>query len=441
MALTKNSQIDLNGNEMILDADADTSITADTDDQIDIKVGGTDTVVITGGAMALKGATPTLTIGDAGAEDTKIVFDGNAQDFYIGLDDSADDLVIGKGSAVGTTPAIVIDENQKVGIGDTPDLAALHVKTADSGASADSGADEFVLENSGDTGMTILSGQTSSGSIRFGDSEDNDTGIIIYNHGSTPYMRFFSNGSEAVRILNNQHLLAGTTTEYSGTSGNITAARQIDIGADDTNLKTLFFNRNAAEGEIGGIAAGVTGFSTMGRIDFVAEGVAGGSQASSIRFKTTDSATEALQWQITQYGTFMPNGNNAKNIGTTSNRVSVIYTSNAVNVSDQTLKTEIEDCDLGLDFINTLQPKSYKNLQSVGVALEEGHDDYNRKHYGLIAQDLKDGSLSDSVYGTKDGEYSLAYNDLIAPLVKALQEADDKIEALTARITTLEGGE
>ena len=29
------------------------------------------------------GTTPTLTIGDAGAEDTKIVFDGNAQDYYI----------------------------------------------------------------------------------------------------------------------------------------------------------------------------------------------------------------------------------------------------------------------------------------------------------------------------------------------------------------------
>jgi len=55
----------------------------------------------------------TLTIGDATAEDTKIVFDGNAQDFYIGLDDSADDLVIGLGSAVGTTPAVSIDENQK----------------------------------------------------------------------------------------------------------------------------------------------------------------------------------------------------------------------------------------------------------------------------------------------------------------------------------------
>jgi hypothetical protein len=57
---------------------------------------------------------PTLTIGDATAEDTKIVFDGNAQDFYIGLDDSADDLVIGLGSAVGSTPAISVDENQNV---------------------------------------------------------------------------------------------------------------------------------------------------------------------------------------------------------------------------------------------------------------------------------------------------------------------------------------
>ena len=34
--------LDVNGNELILDADADTSITADTDDQIDFKTGGTD---------------------------------------------------------------------------------------------------------------------------------------------------------------------------------------------------------------------------------------------------------------------------------------------------------------------------------------------------------------------------------------------------------------
>ena len=69
---------------------------------------------LTGGivnGVTINGTTPTLTIGDAGAEDTKIVFDGNAQDFHVGLDDSADDLVIGVGSTLGTTTAFAVDEN------------------------------------------------------------------------------------------------------------------------------------------------------------------------------------------------------------------------------------------------------------------------------------------------------------------------------------------
>ena len=70
------------------------------------------------GDITMTGTTPTLTIGDAGAEDTALVFDGNAQDFYIGLDDSADDLVIGLGSSVGTTPAISINEDRDVTISD-----------------------------------------------------------------------------------------------------------------------------------------------------------------------------------------------------------------------------------------------------------------------------------------------------------------------------------
>ena len=45
-ALVTPSTLDVNGNELILDADADTSITADTDDQIDFKTGGTDAATI-----------------------------------------------------------------------------------------------------------------------------------------------------------------------------------------------------------------------------------------------------------------------------------------------------------------------------------------------------------------------------------------------------------
>ena len=48
--ITIGGTLDMNANELILDADADTSITADTDDQIDFKVGGTDRIKITIGS-------------------------------------------------------------------------------------------------------------------------------------------------------------------------------------------------------------------------------------------------------------------------------------------------------------------------------------------------------------------------------------------------------
>ena len=92
----------------------------DGDDAITIGDGGTVgfSALLTANAnITMAGTTPTLTIGDGGAEDTKIVFDGNAQDFYIGLDDSADDLVIGVGSTLGTTAAVNITEDAHVVVG------------------------------------------------------------------------------------------------------------------------------------------------------------------------------------------------------------------------------------------------------------------------------------------------------------------------------------
>ena len=73
--------------------------------------------VKTYGDITMTGTTPTLTIGDAGAEDTAIVFDGNAKDFHIALDDSADKLIIGEGSTVGTNEILSITDDT-VTIGD-----------------------------------------------------------------------------------------------------------------------------------------------------------------------------------------------------------------------------------------------------------------------------------------------------------------------------------
>ena len=142
--------LDVNGQELILDADADTSITADTDDTIDIKIAGADdfqftantftalsgsTIAIASGATIANSGTATgfsastldaaTTVGDGTAEDTKIVFDGNAQDYYIGLDDTDDDLKIGLGSTVGTTAHIVIDEAGTVTMPLQPSLLAV----------------------------------------------------------------------------------------------------------------------------------------------------------------------------------------------------------------------------------------------------------------------------------------------------------------------------
>ena len=58
-----NQTVDINGNELILDVDADSSITADTDDQIDVKAGGTD-------VASFKTANLLLNVGAYNAEAT-----------------------------------------------------------------------------------------------------------------------------------------------------------------------------------------------------------------------------------------------------------------------------------------------------------------------------------------------------------------------------------
>ena len=60
MALTKAQLVDMNANELILDLDADTSLHASTDDQIDIKIGGADDFRFTANTFtALAGSTIT----------------------------------------------------------------------------------------------------------------------------------------------------------------------------------------------------------------------------------------------------------------------------------------------------------------------------------------------------------------------------------------------
>ena len=71
--------IDMNAGELILDADADSSITADTDDQIDIKVGNVDTVKIVPDAVTISGSHPDLILTDTDDSNSGFIGYNNGQ--------------------------------------------------------------------------------------------------------------------------------------------------------------------------------------------------------------------------------------------------------------------------------------------------------------------------------------------------------------------------
>ncbi len=58
----------------------------------------------------------------------------------------------------------------------------LHIQQSSSGGTANTGADDFVIESSGDTGMSILSGTSSNGFIFFADSGDDNIAGFDYDH-------------------------------------------------------------------------------------------------------------------------------------------------------------------------------------------------------------------------------------------------------------------
>jgi hypothetical protein len=126
MALTKvrGSGIDADGQEVIFDADADTSITADTDDRIDIKVAGTDKVFVTSTGLAINQQTPAAVLHVEGntndyAGSPTIYFGSTStansavRDWAIGsVDKNYGDFAIFQGASTGANA--IADGNQKV---------------------------------------------------------------------------------------------------------------------------------------------------------------------------------------------------------------------------------------------------------------------------------------------------------------------------------------
>ena len=101
-----------------------------------------------------------------------------------------------------------------------------------------------------------------------------------------------------------------------------------------------------------------------------------------------------------------------------------VYAGNVLLTSDRTLKQDIVDLEYGLDYIKKLKPKQYKYISNKN----------GRLHWGLIAQDVREVNDNDmySSWGLRpNGKQQLNYTEFIAPLIKAVQQLDTKINQIS----------
>ena len=183
-----------------------------------------------------------VTVGTGQTEDRKILFDVNAQDFHIGLDDSADDLVIGKGSALGTTANIVIDENGHV----TKPLQSAFLALNDGSDSITNATtttialDSEVFDVNGDVASDTFTAPVTGKYFL--------SGMIRVDAGSSSNTRF--NRIFMQFAASNRGSLFETGQMYTdeddrmGVSGSMV----LDMDANDTVVMRFFASRNGASG-------------------------------------------------------------------------------------------------------------------------------------------------------------------------------------------------
>jgi hypothetical protein len=115
-------------------------------------------------------------------------------------------------------------------------------------------------------------------------------------------------------------------------------------------------------------------------------------------------------------------------VGTLNSTVQTRGTGNNVyleNISDERLKQDIEDEVLGLDFVNSLTPRSFRmrsdpRLRAHGLIYQEVAKLLNDDNEGLA-------SLNPNGIGGVD------YNGMISPIIKAIQEISERLKKLEIR--------
>ena len=432
--------------------------------------------------VVINGTTPSLTIGDAGAEDTSLVFDGNAKDFYVGLDDSADKLVVGVGSTVGTNSILTLDDDSLViGDGAAVDTSIVFDGNAqDFYIALDDSADDLLIGNGSTVGSNVAIGINESQVVQFNGAytfptSDGSADQVLKTNGSGA-LSFGTVSSGTTTTINNNadnRLITGSGTantlegEANATWNGNTLA--LTAGAGNTGISLTDGSTNY--GFIGGGNALKSGGSAndfsfrtdTGSIDFYTNGQnLRFSLESSGQINMTDNICMGTTSQRDNAViTAIKDGNNSdavldmdhgtgdasfyrfikfrkKSESSAVGRLDADITGSSMTLafdSDGRYKDILGDAD-GLNLISKLEPIKFKWKDGTG----EGSQ-------GFIAQDFKKafddvGSYARGVYEPKDeskDKWQLDYGTLVPNLVKAIQEQQEQIEVLQNEIQQLKG--
>tara|TARA_R100001079_G_scaffold61414_1_gene31608 strand:- start:347 stop:1246 length:900 start_codon:yes stop_codon:yes gene_type:complete len=101
------ASLDMNGTELILDADADTSITADTDDRVDIKIGGSDIAHVTSTGVGIGTSSPSHELHITGSSDTRAIITSGGTGDAVMMFENASGNTWGHGLDVSSTEYVV----------------------------------------------------------------------------------------------------------------------------------------------------------------------------------------------------------------------------------------------------------------------------------------------------------------------------------------------
>ena len=270
------------------------------------------------------------------------------------------------------------------------------------------------------------------------DNNNGNSGLYVDNTGSVgPALYAYSN-------RNNGQNAPLSIVYVDNTGFDNPSFKIINDGAGDGMLIDNNGNSNAINIDYDGTAAALYINSAASKPSIVTSDGAEGHPAYSFHgdddtgmYRISGdtlgfSIGGSKRWTMASDGNWFPNSN--YHVGTSSKPIGTLYyTSGTLGSSDKTLKDNIQECDLGTDFINKLKPISFNWKESVGVNI-----DTTLTNYGLVAQDVLDTELKDSIDGDKECEYKMNYNHLFAPMIKAIQELSSKNKALEAKVTALE---